>query len=110
MQASDRIEVPKPLSAEQVKFFVDNGYLVVEGMIKPYELEELKADTVALARGKYPCENLKPLPATMSDQECLQNILCIHQPHFVSDVSMKYVKHPQICGALSQIAAAHLPF
>jgi phytanoyl-CoA hydroxylase len=105
-----KIEVPKPASAEQVKFFVDNGYLAMPGLVSPAELEELKADTNKIARGGYPCATLKPLPADMSDAECLRNILCIHQPHFISDVMSKFVKHPGMCGALSQIAAAHLPY
>jgi len=106
------IDVPKPATAEQVKFFVDNGYLAMPGLIQPRELEELKADTTKLARGGYPCPNLKPITggAEMSDKEILQNILCIHQPHGISPIMLKYVKHPQLCGVLSQITAAHLPF
>lgn len=105
---SNYIEVPKPCTREQVRFFVDNGYLTMPGLIKPEELEELKADTLKLARGGYPCETLKPLPETMSDAEVQKNILCIHQPHFISPVMLKYVKHPLMCGALSQITGAHL--
>ena len=47
------VEVPKPCTREQVKFFVDQGYLTMPGMITPAELEELKADTCKLARGGY---------------------------------------------------------
>ena len=36
--------------------------------------------------------------------------IAIHQPHYISPVMLRYVKHPAICGALSQITAAHLPF
>jgi phytanoyl-CoA hydroxylase len=108
--SSQRIDVPKILSDEQVKFFVDQGYLIVPNLMTQDELEELKRDTSDLARGKYPCETLKPLPADMSDAEVLKNILCIHQPHYISPVMLKYVKHPKICGILSQITAAHLPF
>lgn len=95
---------------EQVRFFVENGYLIVPDLSTAEEREELKADTVQLARGHYPCDNLKPLPDTLSDQEVLQNILCIHQPHFISPVMEKYVRHPKICAILGQITAAHLPF
>ena len=102
------IEVPKLLSDEQVAFFVNNGYLILPGLISPAEIEELKRDTVALARGKYECEGIKPAPAEYSDQQVLETILCIHQPHYVSPVMEKYVSHQKICGALSQIAAAHL--
>jgi hypothetical protein len=80
------------------------------GAIQAAELEELKRDTVAIARGQYPSENLKPLPSQLSDTEVLRNILCIHQPHYISPTMLRYVKHPVICGALSQITAAHLPY
>lgn len=94
----------------QVRFFVEQGYLTVQGLITPDEVEELRQDTVHLARGGYPCENLQPLPADLTDDEVLRRILCIHQPHYISPVMEKYVKHEKLCGALSQITAAHLPF
>ncbi len=104
-----RIERPKVVSDQQVRDFVDQGFLVVPDLIKPHELEELKRDTADLARGKYPCKTLQPLPAQMSDEEVLRNILCIHQPHYVSPIIRRYVEHPLICGVLAQITAAHLP-
>ncbi|MCS7061920.1 MAG: phytanoyl-CoA dioxygenase family protein [Anaerolineae bacterium] len=110
VDTTDRIEVPKMLNDEQVRFFVDQGYLVVEDLVTPEELEELKRDTAFIARGGYPNPTLKPLPAEMSDAQVLRNILCIHQPHYISPVMLKYVKHPKICGVLSQITAAHLPY
>lgn len=94
---------------EQARFFVENGYLVVPDLVSPEEIEELRQDTVRIARGEYPCEGFEPLPADTPDAEALKNILCIHQPHFISPVMEKYVKHPGICEVLSQITAAHLP-
>ena len=105
-----RIDVPKVVSEEQVRFFVDNGYLIVPGLIKPDELEELKQDTAHIARGGYPNNALKPMPADLSDEQVLQGILCIHQPHHISPIMKKYAQHPLLCGVLSQITAAHLPY
>jgi hypothetical protein len=105
-----RIELPKVVTDDQVRFFVENGYLIVPDLMTMEEVEEMRRDTVHLARGGYPCESLQPLPADMSDDEALQNILCIHQPHYISPVMEKYVRHPKICGVLSQITAAHLPW
>ncbi|HYF51020.1 MAG TPA: phytanoyl-CoA dioxygenase family protein [Planctomycetota bacterium] len=104
------IEVPKPCTRDQVKFFVENGYLIMENLVTPAELEEIKQDTFKLARGGYPCESLKPLPANMSDDEALKNILCIHQPHYISPVMRKFCMHPKLCGVLSQVTGAHLPY
>ncbi len=106
---SEWIDRPKPLAEAQVKSFIDDGFLVVENLITDDELEELKSDTVKIARGEYPCENIDPHP-DLSETDVLKNILCIHQPHFVSPVMLKYVEHPKICGILSQVVAAHLPW
>ena len=110
MSTENKIEVPKFLTPAQVKSFVDDGYLVLDRLISLQEVEEIKADMVKLARGDYPCETLKPLPPEMSPEEVLQNVLCVHQPHFVSPVMEKFARHARICGALSQITAAHLPY
>ncbi|NUP98258.1 MAG: phytanoyl-CoA dioxygenase family protein [Armatimonadetes bacterium] len=106
---SERIELPAPCRPEQVRDFVEQGYLVMEGLVTAEERAELLADTIKLARGGYPCDTLQAAPAEASDEEVLRDILCIHQPHFLSPVMMKYVKHPRIAGVLSQITAAHLP-
>lgn len=103
------IKVPKPVTPEQVSFFIENGYLVLEDLVTPDEIEELKRDTIAIARGKYPCEKIKPATDELTDQQVLESFLCIHQPHYISPVIERHVTHPRICGVLSQITAAHLP-
>jgi len=108
--ASDRIDTPQNLNDEQVKQFVDDGFLIVPDLINAEELDELKHDIVKVARGDYPNEGISPLPADVSEEEVLKNILCIHQPHYISPVMLKYVKHPKISGVLSQVTAAHLPY
>jgi ectoine hydroxylase-related dioxygenase (phytanoyl-CoA dioxygenase family) len=110
LPAGPEIDVPKIASEDQVRFFVENGYLIVPNLMTSEEVEELRRDAVHIARGGYPTRSLEPLPAEMSDQEILQSILCIHQPHFVSPVMRRYAQHPKICGILSQIIGAHLPW
>jgi len=110
MTANPAAELRITVSDEQVRFYVEQGYLVVENAVSGQELAELKRDAVDLARGKYPCESLQPLPADMPDDEALHRILCIHQPHYVSPLIRRYIQHEPICGMLSRIAAAHLPF
>jgi hypothetical protein len=108
--APERVDVPRIVDDAQVRFFVENGYLVVPDLVTPEEVETLRRDAVALARGQYPCKSLQPLPGHLSDEEVLRNILCIHQPHYISPVMEQHVRHPRICGVLSQITAAHLPY
>ncbi len=108
--SENRIEVPKPLNTEAVQSYVENGFLVAEGLVTLEEAEEMRQDTLTIAKGGYPCENIQPLPPDTTDREALESILCIHQPHYISPIMQKYATHPRICGALSQITAAHLPF
>jgi len=110
LETGPDLAVPKPLAEEQVRFFVENGYLVVPDLMSRVEIEELRRDAAFIARGGYPTPSIEPPPAAMSDDEVIGNILCIHQPHFISPVMEKYLRHPKICGILSQIIAAHLPW
>lgn len=96
------------LTSEQVEHYVEEGYLVLPRFVSAEEVEELRRDAVKIARGGYPCETLQPLPPEMTDEEALRSILCIHQPHYISPVIARYVKHPRIAGALSQTVGAHL--
>ncbi len=109
-EITERIDVPNIVSDEECQFFIDNGYLVVPNLLSKSEIDELRQDAVRLARGGYECDNMNPLPESVTDEEAIGRILCIHQPHFVSDTIEQYVKHPKICGILSQITAAHLPY
>ena len=109
-ESSAPIDVPKIISDEQIQSFIQDGYLVVPDLLSLDEVEELRQDTITLAKGGYPCESLKLLPDDISDDAAISRILCIHQPHFVSPIIEQYVKHPKICGILSQITAAHLPY
>ncbi|MGI8824096.1 MAG: phytanoyl-CoA dioxygenase family protein [Chloroflexota bacterium] len=117
------IDVPKPLSEEQVGSYVDDGFLMVPGIISGAELEEIKADAAKIARGGYDTTaeaipeqyaqaavRLKTVPDNLSDEEVQRTILAIHNPHEISPVILKYLKHPMICGILGQISAAHLPY
>ena len=109
-EPSAPIDVPKIISDDQIQSFIQDGYLVVPDLLSLDEVEELRQDTITLAKGGYPCDSLKPLPDNISDDAAVSRILCIHQPHFVSPIIQAYVKHPKICGILSQITAAHLPY
>jgi phytanoyl-CoA hydroxylase len=97
-----------PVTNEQVRHFVDQGYLVVEGLVSTDEIAALRADAVAIARGAYACDGITPAPAGATDQEVIERILCIHQPHYVSPVMASFVTHPGIAAVLARIIGAHL--
>lgn len=98
-----------PITNEQVQFFIDEGYLVVPNLVAQAELDELSADLVAIARGKYPNDKLPVAPESLNDQAVLEQILCVHQPHYISPTIQRYVAHRGITEVLSKITAAHLP-
>jgi hypothetical protein len=110
LDMGETVEVPKPLSEEEIQSYIDQGFLVGTDLVSEDEVEEICEDMIRIARGGYPSDTFKPLDSDIPDDEAIQNILCIHQPHYLSPVIKKYVEHPGISGALSQIAGAHLPF
>ncbi len=57
------------------------------------------------SRGDYPCEQLEPAPAEMTDEEATSRYLCIHQPHRISPFMRDVVAHRGIAGVLAQIVA-----
>jgi ectoine hydroxylase-related dioxygenase (phytanoyl-CoA dioxygenase family) len=105
-----RIETPAPLSKAQVLSYIEDGFLAVSGLIDNSDLSAIREDAVRIARGEYPCEAIEKASPALTDDEVLKTILCIHQPHYVSPVMERYTRHPGVCGALSQITAAHLPY
>ena len=106
----DRITVPEIVSAEDLRSYTDNGYLVVENLISDDELREICDDLPRLIRNDYDANgNFPEITGNESDDELLQKVLSIHHAHFVSPVIEKYVRHEKIAGVLSQITAAHLP-
>ncbi|MDX2226278.1 MAG: phytanoyl-CoA dioxygenase family protein [Verrucomicrobiae bacterium] len=98
------------VTPKEREFFVSEGYLIRENLVTSGEVEEIRQDAARICRGEYPCENLRVLPPETSDAEVLKRVLCIHQPHYVSAVMEKYMRHPKICDVLSKITAAHMPY
>lgn len=100
----------EPVTEDEKRAFVDRGYLVRKNLVARHEIDEMLADTISIARGAYPCEGISPAGVDKSDRDILQEILCIHQPHYISPVMLKYILHVGICRVLSGIVAAHLPY
>jgi hypothetical protein len=64
-----KIDLPLVVSDEQTQSHIDQGYLIVPDLMTTAELDEICDDMIDLARGKYPCENLKSLPDDVSDPD-----------------------------------------
>lgn len=96
------------ITEQDVDHFRENGFLAVPDVVSPDELAELQADIVQIARGAYDTPAITPLDASVSDDEALRKILCVHQPHFASSLIKRYTEHPGVVDILSQIVGAHL--
>ena len=61
MPNANCIEVPRPFDQDQIDRYLEDGFLVVPDVLAPGEISELKREIVAIAKGKYPSDNLQPL-------------------------------------------------
>jgi hypothetical protein len=84
------------VTTDEVDFFRDNGYLVKENLINAEERQELQEDILKIARGKYNIPSIEPLPDSLPDDEALQRLLCVHQPHYASETIKQFCAHPHI--------------
>lgn len=91
------------LTPEQVASYHENGFLLVEGLVSPEEVEAIKTDAIRICRGEYPCEVTTPVDSTVPDEEVLKEFLGIVEPHKISPVMLQMVKHPGIVQVLTQL-------
>ena len=83
---------------DEIRAFVDDGFLVVKGLVGRDDVEAARSDAELFASGRYPAQNL---PAD-------GRLLAVHFPHWVSDVALGLVKHAGLVNVVSSIAGAHL--
>jgi phytanoyl-CoA hydroxylase len=87
-----------PLDDVHVRRFVDDGCIVVRGLVAADEVALLHEDAARFASGEYPVSNL---PAD-------GDILAVHFPHWVSEPVRDMVRHARVVDVVSKIAGAHL--
>jgi phytanoyl-CoA hydroxylase len=90
------------ITAEQVTFYRDNGYLVLEQALSMSEVEELRHETTRICRGELgKVRGIQPHSPDESDDEVMRNYLCIHFPHKISPVMSNTLAHPVMVDALT---------
>jgi phytanoyl-CoA hydroxylase len=95
---------PVNITPEEVAFYHENGYLVVENALSPEEVAELRAETTAICRGdRGDIRGVIPADPNESDDDVLRQYLCIHFPHKLSDTMFKYLAHPAIVDVLTKV-------
>jgi phytanoyl-CoA hydroxylase len=93
-----------PLGPEAPEFFRENGFLVVENALNESELEALRSETLAIAKGERgDVRGATELTGRETDEEVLAGVLCIHFPHKLSEVMLDAVKQPAAIEALTAV-------
>ena len=93
------------ITDDHATFFAENGYLVVENALSDAELEELRQEATTICRGDRgkDIRNYEPPSAGASDDEVLQQYLCIHHPHKISDVMTRYLAQKTMVDVLTKV-------
>jgi hypothetical protein len=92
-----------------VRSFVDDGFLVVPGLVASEVLAAIGEEVRRFAIGEYPTLNPPPKSDGRADADSIEQILAVHFPHWVSPVIREIISHPGISEVLQRITAAHLP-
>jgi chlorinating enzyme len=92
------------ITSEQVHFYHDNGYLIVEDALSPAEVQTLRDETIAICRGGAGVvHGLPEMSADETDDQLMQKILCIHFPHKLSEAMLNCMKHPAVVDVLTGV-------
>ena len=92
------------ITPEQVTFYRDNGFLVVENALSPEEVETLHRETVQICRGERgEIRRWERPDATLPDDEVIRQFLCIHFPHKISPVMADFLAQPVIVEVLTRV-------
>lgn len=90
--------------AVNVAAYRENGYLVVPDALTAAEIEELRSEITHICRGnRGEIRGVTPADPGAADDDVLRRYLCIHFPHKISDVMLRYVQHPVMADVLTQL-------
>ena len=104
MNGSAQAAQMPPISATDVAFFREQGYLIVPHAMRADEVDELRREATALCRGdRGAIRGVTPAAPDASEDEVLQQYLCIHFPHKLSPVVHNYLAHPVIVDVLTKV-------
>ena len=92
------------ITDDHVESYHENGFLVVPDSLSPQEVDELRQDAVDLCRGQWgEVRNLPDFKGDETDDELLQQILCIHQVHKISPIQHRYLAQGTMVDVLTKI-------
>ncbi len=97
-------EATRSANGSLAEFYEENGYLVVPDVLSQEELAELRAEALRICKGEAgEVRGFEPNVPGESDDDVLRRYLCIHFPHKISDVMLKYLGTPGMTDVLTEI-------
>jgi ectoine hydroxylase-related dioxygenase (phytanoyl-CoA dioxygenase family) len=85
------------------------GFVVAEDLLPHTTVLSLLEEMTAICRGKRgPIPGILPYDSKHTDEEVLQNYLCIHFPHKVSEMVRDLVKEPTTVSVLQQLIGPNI--
>jgi ectoine hydroxylase-related dioxygenase (phytanoyl-CoA dioxygenase family) len=91
-------------SRVDVEVYQRDGFVVLDDLLEPDELEALRHESVSLCRGERgSVDGLEAVAATVPDDEALRRVLCIHFPHKLSPLARQLLVLPRIVDVLTQL-------
>jgi phytanoyl-CoA hydroxylase len=80
------------------------GFVVLNDVLGPEELEGLRRECVSLCRGERgSVDGLEDVTANVPDDEAMRRVLCIHFPHKLSPLARQLLVLPRIVDVLIQL-------
>jgi ectoine hydroxylase-related dioxygenase (phytanoyl-CoA dioxygenase family) len=97
------------ITAENIRFYKDYGYLVARGLFSTAAVEELKNDTAKIFKGDYgEVEGMLPIGDNETDADVLKKYVAIHFPHKISSVIKRYLSHNAVVDVLTKIVGPNV--
>ncbi len=96
-------------SKDNVKFYHEQGFLVLEDMFTQDEINALKEETMAIFKGdRGAVEGLLQTDQNLTDEEIIKQYVAIHFPHKISNIILDYVKDKKLAMVLSKIISPNV--
>ena len=92
------------MTAQMASSYERDGFLIVPEALSPAEVEELRADTLSILRGNWgEVGNLPEFGGNETDDELLEQVLCIHQIHKISPIMHRFLAQKTMKDVLTTI-------
>ena len=85
-----------------------DGFVAVPGLLSDAEIGALRAEIVAIARGRRGPVAGTTAPDGLSDEDVIGNILALHMPHKISRLMRETMSHPRIVEIVKALVSPNL--